>query len=83
MATHVLIFIINGEDVAVDVLFADSLASAKELALQASHNTGRPSAEWEVRNEKGYLLDQTATLTALELQNNERLFVTLQVGHGG
>jgi len=79
----ILIFIINGEGVPVSCNTDDYIGTARNLALSESHNTGRPPNEWEIRNEKGYLLDPELTIDDHGLKNGDKLFLTLQVGVGG
>ena len=78
-----LIFIVNGEDVPVTTSLLAPLSAVCARALQLSHNTGRPLHEWEIRNERGALIDATKTVNALGLEPNTRFFLTLPVGLGG
>jgi hypothetical protein len=79
----ILIFIINGEDVPVEMSMEDILARARNKALGDSHNTGQPPDEWEIRNEKGHFLDSQSTIGSHALKNGSKLFLTLKVGLGG
>lgn len=78
-----LIFIVNGEDVAVTISVLAPLSAARLQALLVSHNHGRPPSEWEVRDEFGYLIDSTKSVNRLGLMPNTRLFLTLRAGWGG
>jgi len=79
----ILIFIVNGEDVAVENSPEDSLDSARDKALTSSHNTGRPLNEWEIRNEKGELLNPKDLISTIGATNGDKFFLTLEVGFGG
>jgi hypothetical protein len=78
-----IIFIINGQDVAVDVNLEAPLSSAVHRALAQSGNTGRPPDEWEVRDTDGILLEQNRTIEDLGLISGARVFLSLRVGAGG
>lgn len=80
----ILIFLINGEDVPVETDELEFLYKARNKALADSHNTGRPAEEWEIRNEKGELLDPNTRVSfGNDLKNGSKLFLTLEVGFGG
>lgn len=78
-----LIFIINGQDFAVDANAHAPLLEAVRRALVESGNQGRPAEEWEVRNVSGVLLDKSKTPVELGLVDGTRLFLSLRVGAGG
>ena len=78
-----LIFIINGQDFAIEANANAPLIEAVQRALAVSGNTGRPADEWEVRDIKGVLLAKNRTPKELHLDNGTRLFLSLQVGAGG
>jgi hypothetical protein len=78
-----LIFIVNGEDVLVTTSLLAPMDAARNEALLKSHNTGRPLKEWEIRNERGALVDPTRTVNSHGLKPNSRFFLTLPVGLGG
>jgi hypothetical protein len=78
-----LIFIVNGEDVAVDISVLATLSAARSKALAASYNTGRDPTDWEVRDESGLFIDTARTVNSLGLEKHNRLFLTLGVGWGG
>lgn len=77
------IFIINGENVHVELDKDEPLFVWRDAALRQSHNTGRPLEEWEIRNEQGRLLSVWATLADLDQTHYPRIFVSLRVGAGG
>jgi len=74
-----LTFIVNGDTTVVTAQPGETLAEAKARALKVSGNTGRPVADWEVRNIEGQALDQTLAIDALGIADGERLFVQLQL----
>lgn len=76
-----LIFIVNGEDVRVEISLLAPLATAKNQALAKSHNTAR--LDWEIRDGRGARVDPTKSSYALGLADCTRLFLTLPVGLGG
>ena len=78
-----LIFIINGEDTAVEVNVHPPLHVAVNEALRASGNTGRDPAEWELRDAGGTLLDMNRSAQEYGLPNGTRLYLSLRVGAGG
>ncbi len=78
-----LIFIINGQDFAVEAHAHAPLLEAVRRALVESGNQGRPAEEWEVRNVSGVLLDKSKTPLELGLVDGTRLFLSLRVGAGG
>ena len=60
MAAHhkiALNVVVNGAPVIVDVNENAPLRSLVEKALEESHNVGQPPDNWEIRDEKGNLLD--------------------------
>lgn len=86
MASHnkiTLTFIINGVDVPIEANSNQPLTVARDKALKASNNTGRPVDEWEVHNENGEALDPHKKVKDLGLADGDRLFLTLKVGAGG
>jgi hypothetical protein len=78
-----IIFIIDGEDVLVEVDNNEHLYIARHKALIDSLNWSRPANDWDIRSESGVLLDPGSTVDGPEFANNVRLFLTLQVGVGG
>lgn len=80
---HPLLFIINGEKVPITASPEETLAEARNVALEVSKNTGRTTEDWEVRKDSGELLDVCQTVRELALERHERLFVTLRMGVGG
>jgi hypothetical protein len=78
-----LIFIINGQDFAVEANIDAPIMVAVKRALVESGNQGRPAEEWELRNVAGVLLDKSKTPLELGLVNEARLFLSLRVGAGG
>lgn len=54
--TITIMFIVGGEEVPVEANVEAPLQVARDLALEKSHNTGRPFADWQVFTELGLLL---------------------------
>lgn len=80
----ILMFIVNGEDVPVEVNPNQPLHVARSKALAQSHNTGRPHDEWEVRDITGSLIvDLSRPIESYGFGPDTRLFLTLRVGAGG
>ena len=78
-----LTFIINGEDTLVEADQDAPIEGARDWALVASRNTGRPPETWDVRSRRGEMLNPAAAPAALGLVDGDRLFLVLQVGAGG
>jgi hypothetical protein len=78
-----LAFVINGQEIRIDTNIEAPLGVAVQKALHDSGNTGRAIDEWEVRDASGALLDVSAKVVDLHLENGARLFVSLRVGAGG
>jgi len=74
-------FIVNGEDIPVDVEDDLPLEWAKRRALRRSHNTSRPARDWELRHDSGQLVDDS--ICCAQVPEHGRLFLTLRVGAGG
>lgn len=78
-----IIFIVNGENVPVEADINSPLAEARNKALAASYNTGRPPDEWGIRDERGVLLSPDAKVESYGFKEAVRLFLTLGTGAGG
>ena len=81
--TTSLVFIVNGESTLLGCDGDRPLAHGMRHALAATNNTARQLEEWELRTERGILLDRDLGADAHGLVNGEHLFVTLRVGGGG
>lgn len=51
-----LVFVINGENVDVQVTPDQTLAQARDLALAKSYNTGRSALDWDIYDPEGRVL---------------------------
>lgn len=80
---QVVIFVINGEEIPIDVGHDETLGAARSNALRVSHNTGRPENEWEMRTENGVRLNPDAAVGSTGLADRDLLFLSLRVGLGG
>ncbi|SRR6266568_216491 len=79
-----LVFILNGEDIRIDVDPDAPLVKAVEKALSESGNSGRKNvSEWELRDAAGTLLDVQRTAKDLSIADGTRLYLSLGVGAGG
>lgn len=79
-----LVFVVNGEDVSVEVRRDAPLDEARGQALTRSQNTGRPAADWEIRDQHGQQLDPRLPVgTYSSIREGGRLFLTLKTGAGG
>ena len=77
-------FIINGDPVEVVINPGAPLRDAVQQVLQQSNNTGRPLADWELRDDMGRLLSIDRSFADHAwLADNNYLFVTQSVGAGG
>lgn len=75
-----LLFTLNGEDVTVLADAAGPVLVAQHRALVISRNTGRVNADWELRNERGFYIDEDTGCGQLAAV---RMFLTLRIGAGG
>jgi hypothetical protein len=79
-----LTFVVNGEEVHLEVPAAEPLHAAVQQALAKSKNTGRPAEEWELRYESGEIIaDQSKPVGAYGFVPGAHLYLTLRVGAGG
>jgi hypothetical protein len=78
-----LIFIVNGVDVPVTMRPEEPLHDGMGRALQISGNNARSLTEWELRDERGRLLDPSKSPGAYGFEGRTRLFLTIRVGAGG
>ena len=78
-----IVFIVNGETVPVPANMHEPLRAAMQKALEESHNTGRPPADWEIRDAQGTFLDRDRKLGDYQFPTGVRLFLNLQVAAGG
>ncbi|MFI5298499.1 MAG: DUF2604 domain-containing protein [Polyangiales bacterium] len=78
-----LTFVVNGEDVPVELDLNAPLSEGRRMALDQSRNTGRPAEDWEIRDEAGRLLEPAMTPSSLDLLPRALLFLSLRIGAGG
>jgi len=79
-----LVFVVNGEEVRLDVPLNQPLHVAVRHALHNSGNTGRPDEDWELRDGNGMLIaDLSQKVESYGFAPNTRLYLSLRVGAGG
>ena len=79
-----LTFVVNGEEVPLEVPLDQQLHAVVQEALAKSKNTGRPPEEWELRFESGAIIaDQSKNVGDYGFVPGARLYLTLRVGAGG
>jgi hypothetical protein len=78
-----LTFIINGANFPLEISANATLGDAVARALAESGNSGRPAAEWQVRDANGVLLETQRILKDFNFKEHTRLFLSLAVGAGG
>lgn len=79
-----LIFVVNGIEVVLDHLnLNEPLHAARNQALAKSSNTGRPPADWAIKDERGNTLDPDRRIDSYSFRPGTRLFLSLGVGAGG
>jgi len=79
-----LTFVVNGEDVVLDVPEHQPLHAAVSQALAKSKNDARPANEWELRYEDGTMIeDLSKPVNEYGFKPGIRLYLTLKVGAGG
>lgn len=76
-----MIFIINGEHVPTPC--TGMLFVAVRCALANSGNGGRNPEDWELRDERGTLLDQGRTAYDYGFNADTHAYVSLRLGAGG
>ena len=78
-----LVVVVNGVETVVDGNVHAPLRTVAEHALQASGNSGRPLSEWELKDERGLLLDLDRPIGSFGFAPNALLYLTLTVGVNG
>lgn len=79
-----LIFVVNGFEIVLDHLNVNEpLHAAMTKALAESKNTGRPPADWQIKDERGNPLDPDRRLESYAFRPGTKLFLSLGVGAGG
>lgn len=79
-----LVFIVNGEEVRIELESEAPLAAARDEALAKTRNTGRPPGDWDLQNSNGTLIaDVSKPISLYGFAQDARLFLTLHVGAGG
>lgn len=82
--TIVIRFIVNGEELPLEVWPNQFLDDLVRIVLEKTGNTGRPPGEWEVRTEAGVLIpDLHKEIASFHFANFTKLYITLKVGAGG
>jgi hypothetical protein len=78
-------FVINGASVQIDADLAQPISVAAHAALTTSANTGRPLTDFELRAERGQLLDMKRNVEDFAGTDllDAALFLTPSVGAGG
>ena len=75
--------IVNGQETKVKARESQPLGSIIPPALEQTHNSGQPPENWELRDEKGTLLDPNQAISAFDFPKKVRLFLNLKAGVGG
>lgn len=78
-----MIFIINGEDTEIDLEDDMPLKLGMAGALARTQNMARSFEDWDLRDERGVVLDHSRTAADYGLTEKSRCYVSLQVGGGG
>lgn len=78
-----LIFVVNGQPITQAVPLDLKIGAARNRALAAAKETGRPPDQWETRAGDGAWLDPDALVSSLGITDGARLYVTLKVAAGG
>lgn len=76
-------FIVNGDDVRLDLDGDVALEIVRDLALDVSRNTARPTTDWELRDLWGRAIPDLDGRRLRDYQDDSRFFLTLKVGAGG
>ncbi len=75
-ASRALTFVINGENVGVNVSTDTTLQQARDQALKVSCNTGRPVDDWDVYTEDGKIIPPE---TCVDDNTPTKLFLALKM----
>jgi hypothetical protein len=78
-----LVVVVNGVETVVDANLNAPLRTVAQHALNASGNQGRPLADWELKDERGQLLDLDRAVSTFNFAANAVLYLTLSVGVNG
>jgi hypothetical protein len=76
-----LIVVVNGTPEPVEVNVHGPVRTIIVKALEG--HAGRPPEDWELRDEKGNLLDPSRKIEEYNLQENTTLFLSLNAGAAG
>lgn len=78
-----LVVVVNGVETVVEANHNAPLRTVAQHALNASGNQGRPLADWELKDERGQLLDLERAVSTFNFAANAVLYLTLSVGVNG
>lgn len=78
-----LTIVVNGVSALIERNENAPLHSAIERALSETGNVGQPAGNWELRDEKGNLLDTSRKIGSFDFPEEVRLFLSLKAGVGG
>jgi hypothetical protein len=78
-----LVVVVNGVETVVEANLNAPLRTVAQHALNASGNQGRPLADWELKDERGQLLDLDRPISTFTFAANAVLYLTLSVGVNG
>ncbi len=83
-STRQVLALVNGEEWVSAFGQSTFLLSVRAEVLRATRNTGRPPEEWEIRDEKGQVLDEYSEVRSLQPAGpRPRIFLSLKIGSGG
>jgi Protein of Unknown function (DUF2604) len=74
---------VNGKDAAVAAAVEAPLETVIPKALELTKNTGRPPADWVLKDLAGNPLDVTKKIETFNFPPNTHLFLSLGAGGGG
>ena len=80
---HRVEVIVNGKPVEVRYVPREHGTVLARRALEESKNSGQNPDKWQLRDEKGNLLDQTQRVSEYKLTAHSKLFLNLTAGGGG
>ena len=78
-----IFIIVMGEEKEYDVNIKKKLEPIVRKVLADTGNAGQPISKWQLRTEDGRLLDVEKTIEEENINNRDKLFLSLKQGKGG
>ena len=75
--------VVNGTEALVQANVNEPLHVVAQRALNETHNSGRPLAEWELKDGSGRVLDLNAQVSSFQFAESTTLYLQPTVGVNG